>query len=276
MFRTPAIRRAAVWTAALVALTGTAPAARAGLVLIVNGASGTSEPGTTANITTNLSNLHIAAGNTVSVVDTVPGDLSSFAQVWDIRFSNNLAITAAQQAQYLAYLQSGRGMFVMGENSAFPTRNNSVLGLIAAAGGGSLTFTTPSSTQTVFAPFTGPNAVSSVTYAAPGGVTSAGTGQFVTGTGTATSGTGSGLAFAVGTLANATAGALTVVFDVNFMQEPPPGAGNGQLVRNLIGFIGDQVDPPSTDVPAPPTVVLAAIGGACGLLRLRRRAAGAA
>jgi len=62
-------------------------------------------------------------------------------------------------------------MFVMGENSGFATRNNSVLALIAAAGGGTLTFTTPNATQTVVAPFTGPNPVASLFYLAPGGVT---------------------------------------------------------------------------------------------------------
>ena len=249
-----------------------ATAASAGPVLIINGLSTTSEVGTTTSITTSLVAKHTAAGNTTTVVDQPLSlaQLTGFTQVWDIRFSNSTPITAGQQADYLAYLQQGGGMFVMGENSGFATRNNSVLAFINLAGGGSLIFTTPNSTQTVFAPFTGPFAIpdANVTYAAPGGVTTAGTGQFMTGT--SASGPGTGIAFDTDDLANALTGALTVVFDVNFMQDNAE-TDSQNFLRNIIGFVQQQVEPPAA---APePTALWLTVLGLLGLAAARRRKA---
>ncbi|MBT5048414.1 MAG: PEP-CTERM sorting domain-containing protein [Rhodospirillaceae bacterium] len=245
---------------------GLSSQAFAGAILIINGSSGTSEPGTTSAITTNLNNLHVAAGNTVTIADLVPGSFAGFDQVWDVRFSNGLAITAPQQTQYLSYLQGGGGMFVMGENSGFATRNNSVLALIAAAGGGNLNFVSPLSSQTVVAPFTGPNAIANVVYAAPGGVDSAGTGQFITVDG---NGDGTGVAFGVGDLANASTGALTTIFDVNFMAI----AESQNLTRNLINFVGEEVDPPM-DIAEPGTLAVFGLGlVGLGFARRRKTAA---
>lgn len=202
-------------------------------VLIINGTSTTSEPGTTASITTNLTSLLVAAGHTVTVSDPVPGSLAGFAQVWDIRFANAAPLTAGNITLYVSYMAGGGKMFVMGENSFFGTRNTSVLALITSAGGGTLTFTTPASTETVNPPFNSPNAVSTVTYCAPGGTTGFGTGQFITSSG----GSGAGVGFAVGTLVNALAGSLAVIFDVNFMQNTCNPPNDQNLVRNLIGFV---------------------------------------
>ena len=130
--------------------------ASANSILLINGATGTSEPGTTATITANFQTQATSLGHTVTVSDGIPGSFAGFDQVWDFRFSNIFALTPGQRAQYIAYLGGGGGMFVMGENSSFVTRNDSVLALINEAGGGSLTFITPGSTQTVNAPFTGP------------------------------------------------------------------------------------------------------------------------
>jgi hypothetical protein len=249
-----------------VTLAATAAAADAQRVLIVNGASGTSEPGTTASITTQLTTLHTAVGNTVDVVDVRPADLTPYRQVWDIRFSNNWALTGADQSAYLGFLQGGGGMFVMGENSGFQTRNNSVFALIAAAGGGTVAFGSGSASQTVCSPFNDPNPVGTVNYAAPGWFTSRGTGQWISaGDCNAASG-GSGIAFAVGTLANAQAGALTTILDVNFMQTSA-SPDNVALTRNLIGFVGNQVNP----IPEPSTVVLSGLGLAATALAAYRR-----
>ena len=243
-------------------------AATAGSVLIVNGSSGTSEPGTTSSITTQLQTLHEAVGNVVTISSDIPVNFADFQQVWDIRFSNVFALTAAQQTAYVNYLAGGGGMFLMGENSGFAARNASVLSLINTAGGGSLTFTTPNSTQTVVGPFTGPNAVSSVTYAAPGGVTSNGTGQWIT---VDDNGFGTGVAWGVGSLANASAGALTVIFDVNFMQTTA-NFNSVQLTKNLIGFVGNEVDPPAGVIPEPATwaMMIAGFGLVGGAMRRRR------
>ncbi len=237
-------------------------------ILIINGTTGTSEPGTTTNITNNLKTLHEAVGNTVTISDGIPVNFAGFTQIWDIRFSNTFALTAGQQTQYLSYLQGGGRVFMMGENNGFTTRNASIFTLIAAAGGGNLgnggSGTCPNDAQTVNAPFTGPNAVSSITFACAGAFNGFGTGQWISNNGSI----GAGVAWTIGTLANATAGSLTSILDVNFME------GNRtfemqQLTKNLIGFVNNP-PPPGNVVPEPSTYALMATGLA-GLLAVGRR-----
>jgi hypothetical protein len=151
------------------------------------------------------------------------------------------------------------------------TRNNSVLDFIALAGGGTIGFTNLGSTQTVNAPFTGPNAVAQVSYSAPGGFDSSGTGNFITQVGSV----GSGIAFGVGTLANAPLGALTSIFDVNFMQNTNNLPHSQNLTKNLIGFVQEQVEDPIappdfTPIPEPSAFGLVAAAGMCVLLLVRR------
>ncbi len=227
----------------------------AGTVAIINGSSTTSEPGTTSLITNNLVTLEAAVGNATTVLDTIPVSLAGFAQVWDIRFFNAAALTAADQAQYAAFLVGGGNMFVMGENSGFATRNNSVLALINLLGGGSLNFLDTTGlgedTQTVNSPFTGPNPVASLTYLASGGFNGPGTGQFIT---QFSPTAGSGIAFGPGTLSGAPLGTLTTIFDVNFMQGDV-GTDSQNLTKNLVGFVNNP-----TGVPEPASMLLLGTG----------------
>jgi len=194
-------------------------------------------------IANHLSSLETAAGNTSTIFTAVPGDLSGFDQVWDLRYFD--AITAPVSAQYLSFLQSGRAIFTMGENSnaIFGPRNTSLFNLVTVAGGGSLVFTTPSSVQTVLAPFNLLIPGSTLTYIAPGGVSSAGTGQFMTEDG---GGAGSAVAWEAGTLANAAPGTLAMVFDLNFMR-PIADANSQQFTRNIITFMDNSAG--TTAVP---------------------------
>lgn len=243
--------------------------ASAGPILIVNNSAGTSETGTTNSITTNLTALHIAAGNTVTVVSDLPVSLAGYSQVWDIGFSNNAALTVADQSLYANYLASGGGVFLMGENDNFMARNNSILSLIAAVGGGNIGYNgCYDGVQTVRAPFNNPNPVSSVNFAASGCFTSNGTGEWITARADDT--LGAGIAFGVGDLSGAAAGALTTILDVNFMMNFYDVPNSQNLTRNLIQFVGDQVDPPSS-VPEPGSLALAGLALAGAAMARRRR-----
>ncbi|GAB60401.1 hypothetical protein [Rheinheimera nanhaiensis] len=240
-------------------------AVTAGPILIINGADQTTEVGTTSALTTNLQALHEAVGNTVTISNNLLSDISGYAQVWDVRFFNAAALDAAAQNIYLDYLSNGGGLFLMGENDNFMSRNNSILSLINLLGGGALGFSgCYDGVQMVHEPFTGPNTVSQVNYAASGCYTSHGTGEWITSR--ADGSMGAGVAFGVGSLTNAMAGALTTILDVNFMMNQYDVPNSQQLTKNLISYVGAQVDP--SDVPAPATALLFAVGLAA--LRLRK------
>ena len=222
--------------------------------------TGTDAPAITAG--TRL-NTDLGGTNTVTVVNTgVPVSLAGYTQIFDTRYDNNPNFSAGEQAQYLAFLNAAPGntIFLMGENAAFNVRNTPINAFIALAGGGTvpLPTRTVNGPQTVNPPFTGPNALSgtnglnALTYAACGLVASSGTGAFAS----QQAGGGCAIYFGIGTLANATQGALVVVYDVNFIYDAqtrlnPPNTGVN--VDNEIPFrlnLEQFVSAPTT----PPTV----------------------
>lgn len=231
-----------------------------------------------SSVNSNLKSLQQSAGYNVTSAPTIPSTFSGFSQIWDLRAFD--ALTTSQQGAYLTYLQAGGRVFVMGENAApsFVARNNSIFSLIGAAGGGNVALgggLCSNDTQTANAPFTGPNFLSIVTYQCAGNFDNMGTGQWITNAGNI----GAGVAWGFGTLANAKAGSLTSILDINFLS----GTGSSveqALVKNLVGFVNNQVPtapvpgspPPTSTVPEPSTYALMACGlAAIGILSQRRR-----
>jgi len=156
-------------------------------------------------------------------------------------------------------MAAGGNAFVMGENAGFGARNSSVISLVDAAGGGALSFVTPNSTQMVNELFRTPNNIETMSYCAPGGITgagtTAGTGIFLSYDGSVG---GSALGFGQGSLSNAWAGSLAVVFDVNFME--PCGQNSQEFLENLTKFVlQGGVAPPVQNVPVPTLSALAMI-----------------
>jgi hypothetical protein len=202
--------------------------ASAATILVVTGTD------TAAIEAGNQLNTDLSGSNTVTVVNTgVPGSLAGYTQIYDTRYDNHPNFSAGEMAQYLAFLNAAPGntLFLMGENVSFNVRNTPIVQFVALAGGG--TVPVPSQTvngpEVVNPPFTGPNVISTITYAACGLVSSAGTGSF------ATQQTGGGCAifWDEGTLANAPMGALAVVFDVNFIATAPTGPAINEIPFRL-------------------------------------------
>jgi len=195
-------------------------------VLIVTGSS----PYT--NVVPNLTSIMEAASLTVTTSEEVPpGDLSAYGRIWDIRYDNDQPLTADNITSYTDYIANGGTLVVIGENTGFMTRNNSIVALISALGGGTITVTEPSSdTQTVQPPFDSPNVITNVTFPSPAATEDPGTGAFMT---KDSGNRGAAIYYARGTLSNAAAGRLMVVFDVNWMTNTYDPAFQ-DLIDNII------------------------------------------
>jgi hypothetical protein len=232
-------------------------------------------PNLETNVMNNLTTQLVAASFTVTANVGVPaGSLAGYKEIWDVRYNNTTPLAGSDITAYLGYLASGGSLFVMGENTGFTTRNNSIVSLVQSAGGGSLNVVSANNNQTVQPPFTGPSAVSAITFLASAGATSPpGRGAFLT----MDSNNIGQVVFGPGALSNAPAGSLLIVFDVNFL-DPNSGyaqPGAAPFVANLIAYLAAPVPVagPAT-TPAPSSVVLLLIGlVGLGIFEMRRRAA---
>jgi hypothetical protein len=216
--------------AALVLASFTSAWAAVGPVLIVHDGTAGLEANVLANLTTHLT----TAGNTVSANVGVPaGSLAANRQIWDIRFNNTTPLSASDITAYITYMAGGGSLFVMGENTGFLTRDNSIASLVLQAGGGTITITTPANTETVQAPFSGPNALSTITFLAAAGVTNPARGACVT---RDAGNLCASVVWGPGNMANAMTGSLIVVFDVNFL-DPTADANSQTLTDNMIAYL---------------------------------------
>src|SRR3546814_1053420 len=118
-------------------------------------------------------------------------------------------------------MQASGSLFLLGEPSRFAARNQSVIDVIAAAGGGDVPLPAGSiGTKYVTATFNGANLIvddlnTGFFVPAAGTVTSPGTGIFFTTSEANGGGSGSGIAFDKGTLTNALDARLLTYFDTN-------------------------------------------------------------
>ena len=191
-----------------------------------------------------------AAGYTVTYGDGST-DVSTYNQVWDVRI--NTAISQTESDAYMTYLGDGGGLFLLGENAGFATRNNSIAAFVTAAGGGDIAYSaTTVQTEYVTDIFNGNSLIvadSSTGFYVPaaGTVSSPGNGVFIATTGPAGTGDGTGIAFGAGSLTNALNGTLLTYFDVNTFQSgfATDGSALSALIDRMISFVaGDfQADP---------------------------------
>ena len=197
------------------------------------------DDGTTFDVSTVesfLSGRLVNVGYTVTTNTGVPGgSLAGYRQVWDIRYNNPTPLTGSDITAYVTYMTGGGSLFVMGENTGFLTRDNSILPLITAAGGGSVTINQSANSldlQTVEPPFTGPVTLPTITYAAVGGFATIGNGRFVT---MDANGAAGAIVFPPGTMTNAPLGTLISVLDVNFLTAST--GGSQAFTDNLIAYL---------------------------------------
>lgn len=147
-------------------------------------------------------------------------DLSQYAHIWDVGYASPYTTNPYDPtSQLTTYLKNGGAMFMLGENAGFGVRDDTIDNFITGLGGGNVTRSTSrygySVATTIDPQFLLVNNVNKVTFSAPGGFISIGTGTAMT------------TAFAesiyvaamwkTNSLANAPRGAVVSVLDVNFL-----------------------------------------------------------
>jgi hypothetical protein len=180
-----------------------------------------------------LSGRLIAQGYTPTTANTyasLPADLSSYGQIWDINVvitGGGTVLTNTEKTKYTNYLQQGGALFLMGENSggtdsAWDARNISLSSFITEIGGGTVSTNLNEPGVLLFltvAPeFRIANSDPTTYINAAGQYTSIGTGTRITVE------QGAAVCWKTGSLSNAPNGAIVSVLDINFLtamnQEP--------------------------------------------------------
>ena len=150
--------------------------------------------------------------------ENLPADLTQYAHIWDIGYASPYGghPTFNPTSLLKTYIQKGGAMFMLGENAAFATRDDTIELFIyeltyQLPTTGSYTFSTI--TQTVASEFLLANNSNSITWANPGEFTSYGSGTPMT---TGGSIGPAAVAWKTGSMANAPKGAVIAVLDINF------------------------------------------------------------
>lgn len=184
---------------------------------------------------------------TANTYASLPSDLSSYGQIWDINININgggTELTATEKTKYTSYLQQGGGLFLMGENSgdyntAWDPRNISLSNFITELGGGSVAtnLTEPVSTLrlTVAPEFRLSNSDATVSIDYGGQYSSLGNGTRITVE------HGVAVCWKTGSLSTAPSGAIVSVLDINFLSPNfAPSTYEDSFVDNLISILNSK------------------------------------
>jgi len=97
---------------------------------------------------TNIGSRLFTEGHTITYsTGGVPTDVSSYQQIWDLRYNNTYA--ASEVTVLDNFVKNGGFLMMNGENSGFASRNNAIATVVSTAGGGTLTFGSGSNSYTV-------------------------------------------------------------------------------------------------------------------------------
>jgi hypothetical protein len=172
-----------------------------------------------------------AEGHTVTMVNSLPADLSNVNQIWDLRIDQ--AISAADQTAYDTFLQNSGYLYLAGENTSFATRNNSISTFTSTLGGGTIVVGGfPANAQDGNDLYFSNN--TTVDFIAAAGIDNTG------GTGRVLAADGTGIPTAMiwignaGDLAGNYNGTVVVIADINWTQSNFYDANNQQFLQELI------------------------------------------
>lgn len=201
-----------------------------------------------------------AAGWSVTETSDVPSDIGVYDQVWDVRYIGH--VTEDQRSQYVDYLAGGGRMYMAGENNGQSFRNTTVRWVLEDAGSGPLQITNTAwvGYQAVTGAGSGLFPFSEMEFNAASLFRDVGTGSLLTAlTDDPTQGSLGG--WSLGTLSNASAGAVVVGLDVDYL------TGDHRGLESTPGLIAAALQTGS--VPTPGVVALLGVAGVGGLRRRR-------
>ncbi len=160
--------------------------------------------------------------------------LFEYAQLWDIGYASPYVTNPNDPTSYLySYIQSGGALFILGENSNFGVRDDSIDTFVTGLGSGTVTRGTTDYTysvwSTVAAEFLLSNSTNAVDMARPGTFTQIGSGTAITNA--FVPGEFPAVMWQTGSLLAAPTGTVMSVLDINFIRGNYP---ENDFIDNMI------------------------------------------